>query len=69
MSEFIIYIELLEFFREFDSLLQNDLTNDKNLISSSYHSYCSGLKKILGPVYRQLCDLEDKVREQGITEI
>lgn len=65
MEEFIPYIELLDYFREFETSLQTDLDQNDHAVCRTYQSYCSCLRSIIDPVYEKLCDLEEDIRQQG----
>ncbi|XP_066257824.1 gamma-tubulin complex component 5 [Euwallacea similis] len=67
LNGFIPYIELLEFFRKFEDSVQKDLFEENDLVARTYQSYCSCIRAILTPVYKQICDLEDQVRKQETT--
>ncbi|XP_066148739.1 gamma-tubulin complex component 5 [Euwallacea fornicatus] len=67
LNGFIPYIELLEFFRKFEVSVQKDLFEENDLVPRTYQSYCSCIRAILTPVYKQICNLEDQVRKQETT--
>ncbi|CAG9770142.1 unnamed protein product [Ceutorhynchus assimilis] len=62
MGEFIPYIELLEYFREFERSLQCDFN-----VCRTYQSYCACITTIIDPIYKKLIEVENEVRQQETT--
>ncbi|KAL1502501.1 hypothetical protein ABEB36_007635 [Hypothenemus hampei] len=67
MNEFVSYIELLNFFRDFKDLMINDLEQDNFTICRTYQNYCNSISDLLDPVYNKLSQLELEVRQQEKT--
>ncbi|XP_018570700.1 gamma-tubulin complex component 5-like [Anoplophora glabripennis] len=67
LTQFIPYMEVLNFFREFSKSLEIQTYDCITEVPQTYRSYDNSLQKILRPIYRKLSELEDRVREQETT--
>ncbi|XP_074035449.1 gamma-tubulin complex component 5 [Leptinotarsa decemlineata] len=66
-NQFIPFIELTEFFRDFSKSL--DVKSDDYIMSvpQTFRSYNNSLQNIIRPIYVELSNLEDRIREQEST--
>ncbi|KAJ8956277.1 hypothetical protein NQ318_015013 [Aromia moschata] len=69
LHEFIPYIEVLDFFREFSKSLEIHTEDCISAVPQTFRSYNGSLQNIIRPIYRKLSALEDTVREQGTSPI
>lgn len=66
-NEFIPYIEMMEFFREFSKSLEDSNYESISSIPTTYKCYNNSLKNVIRPIYMKLSELEKNVQQQGET--
>ncbi|KAJ8968454.1 hypothetical protein NQ314_002293 [Rhamnusium bicolor] len=67
LAEFVPYMEVLDFFREFSKSLEIPADECITTVPQTFRSYNNSLQNIIQPIYKKLSKLEDLVREQETT--